>query len=912
MQYQRQSVWREIGLEYTLEYDPDAFQADSGVSGEIRLKRMDEGLGAIDVSPPKGVSIDEEFSENDCKTVLFSSDSEQQSNESYILVESSSTSPPNEIYIEVPDEEVFRISSFLIDKKNIDKAIEKINYRYEGSTTAEALSSFQGDIEEILPFKTYIDVLNIISGYDKRFSDFVNGYEARYGYFRSRAINERKPYSVDSLSGLAGKLAIYNSKENLQQVQLERLIVRIYVELAKRAQNSGYNYVKSDIMRLFPDSKGEYLLLERRSISIAVALLRLSRGKSVADELLSDWKEANGVSLEKTLQSRPFVHDEIESSIQTNTGNFLCATAADLIQNGNHLGIIPILRGAEVDTEGQLNSVCSFLLNHAEAYDILQDCPEQAAKIFDNAFEVLENSDFRDIYLHYGDQVRKLYSGKAKAVIWNSEEIEIVEANLKELIERAESDKVPNQVIEEIQGWRWEMVAKENLRQGELDLAKDNFSKSEQYFSNSSVDSAKLSVIVQRKSIIAVELELKQQFGDAADVYEEIAEICANGMKNYSTAKAFGIRSRYAEVKKNILNRDLGAASEELNIISERMGASGAETRILNELIKRVEDYMAGDITDRENIEAVIVGERSGTLPAVKQDYGSTLSILEAAQYMREYGVSENILDPIIKIGLEDGFTPKFPESGINAFTGQEPTQEIDIDIAEKERQRNLPSQIHYQLEKVKIDQATSGDDVSGLAVELVRTVEILFAVFFEYYGKNHYGDDWEASIWEAKDDIGNISLGQFLYSAGDDALPTEEKFVDAIESLKSELAGKQNIVHYRNDLGHGSHIKVSRNEYDPLESIVTSFFNDVSRYCPIIIECRQEIEFGWYLCVVHDGSLTRQMWVQTDSDLAKDEMYYLPPSINQSEYLVEVDGSKIEACEAERARTVSEVKDMS
>ncbi|WP_147441288.1 hypothetical protein, partial [Halorubrum sp. Atlit-26R] len=154
------------------------------------------------------------------------------------------------------------------------------------------------------------------------------------------------------------------------------------------------------------------------------------------------------------------------------------------------------------------------------------------------------------------------------------------------------------------------------------------------------------------------------------------------------------------------------------------------------------ETYLSGGVSERLESGGKIETTQVNDLIHVEYDVNTAQFVIYASQYLRQYGVGTEILDSIIEITLNDSLTPQTVYQGLDILddsTSEEGELLLSISMDEV-WQSKLPTHIHYQIEKLKIEEVTAASDFSGLTNILTTTLELLLVVISEYYSKKSYG----------------------------------------------------------------------------------------------------------------------------------------------------------------------------
>lgn len=406
--------------------------------------------------------------------------------------------------------------------------------------------------------------------------------------------------------------------------------------------------------------------------------------------------------------------------------------------------------------------------------------------------------------------------------------------------------------------------------------------------------------------------ELNTDFSSAAERYETASTIYSESLDDKNTANRYGDISRINRAKSAIIKDNLKECIHHLEQISTSSSTVSTHRDALTRISVLLDEYTDGDISEEITDTSSITVSRVNGLVEAEFDLDEAKFVIYASQYLQQYGFSSDILDTIIDLSLQDSLTPdplqsEFDYDNQTNSEDRELLMTISMDDVWQSR---LPSHIHYQIEKLKIDEVTQAGDFSGLTNELTKTLELFLVVISEYYSKRAYGE-----IKEQISPLKKTALGDLI----DLVTELPSRVLPVVDDLKrafsEDILPKKDISEIpevRNKGHHGGDIRHSKQQYEQVTEKIVHIFRLLSTYCPVIVEVEDQNVLDMYLSVVHWGGIKTRIWLQTDAELDVHELYYLSPDALGDEHLVSVSADDIYPCEAPRARHVREVNPVS
>lgn len=530
-----------------------------------------------------------------------------------------------------------------------------------------------------------------------------------------------------------------------------------------------------------------------------------------------------------------------------------------------------------------------------------------ARERFDEALALIDSADSST---HNIEQLRRdALSGKYRAIVNDYETDTEADSAIQYLTHFVEDDlsnlDSDSDLVNQVEALRHDLICKENIRNSAVDLARENLRESLELYSKADLNKSKARVYARLQLMEGYLDELKANFSSAAERYETASTIHSESLDNNELANRYADISHICKSKSCILKKDLEGCFHHLDQISGGSSTVSTHRDAVFQIGSLLDEYLDDDISEGITPGSSIPVTRINGIVEADFNLDEAQFVIYASQYLRQYGFSLEILNTIIDISLKDSLTPNPQQT---EFDYDSPTksenQKLLMSISMDEVwQSKLPSHIHYQIEKLKINEVTQAGDFSGLTNELTKTLELLLVVISEYYSRLAYGE-----IDKSISPLKRTALGDLLEFITD--LPPE--ILPVVNELKQtfseEFLPNREISEIRNTGHHGADIRHSKQQYEQILEKIVDIFRKLSTYCPVIIEVEDQNVLDMYLCVVHWGGIKTRVWLQTDADLELNELYYLSPDDVGEKHLVTVSADDIYPCESPRARNVRKI----
>lgn len=276
-------------------------------------------------------------------------------------------------------------------------------------------------------------------------------------------------------------------------------------------------------------------------------------------------------------------------------------------------------------------------------------------------------------------------------------------------------------------------------------------------------------------------------------------------------------------------------------------------------------------------------------------DYASAITVLLAAQRLRQYEIDKNLLDAVVKISLEDAFrSPQIDEL----------IEDVGLKKINTEQWvYHLPTHVLINIERISMRESTGTGDFSDVTMKLLATLEQHLEILAEYYGKLEWEEDWKENLsHETKD---RLSLGDLCNLFNSTAVDNFDWAERLHELIHSQQFADRDIVNLRNSLDHGRISEINQEQYSDIKQNIMDIIKTTARDTPVIFYIREDMNiFGSYSVKLQWGAPRNMVWLTTESDLSLNNYYFLPPqepAIPSEVERWDVDSNSIIKCTGER-----------
>lgn len=796
----------------------------------------------------------------------------------------------------VPTKVFSVIYQILEDESDVSNHNDDLKDIYSNSSRP-VLMKFRADAEKVLEFDNYARLLSILADSDARVRSLVE--TSRYPYFVKRSLNPREPQYIRSFEDLLVKISCYNSHKHLSKVNVDSVLYECLVELFIRVESSGFDYVSEIVDRLFPETNKDFELLSKPIMSLYTSILIYSGEFERAKDFVWNWIESDRDRV------TPFSNVNHPANLEKGAIiDFLFQVSFRRVKNADYEGSFIVFEAVKSATPQEekphQHDLAAYLSHLQRGYYYIRDSPSRARENFDEAIQILKDSNELDSGPDSEEYIRAL-DAKCKAVVSDyrdSENTGTAIAYLSKFIEQDLSKiEGSNPLHSRVDGLRHELIAQKYIQDRSLELAIDQFDDAiSQYRSAGTAADEKqsLRLFIQQRSVSAYQLETEGEFGQAGGIYAEIATMAQEGLSSKNSWKAFKIRSHLCFAKQAILNKNTKEGRNQLQSISE-LGPALRENSAVKKVIDLFEDYQRGSISSSGIKPAKFSEERAGMMFTIETNYQPASSVLLAVQYIRQYGFEKDLLDPMVMLSLENCFIPRDIHEGHSVeetlLSDSEYSYLIELSTSARWQAR-LPSHIHYLIEQLKIAEVSTAGNYSALADQATKILELFLEVFGDYYSDVVDGLSTPKSTLNP--------LIDFIHSLPDNLV---SNLAEVQEALKENVVDSEHIGNVRNSTHHGEKIHVDKEEYETIRDCVMEILQNLSTSCPIIVEVIDQNPLGPYLVAIHWGAPGSRSYVTTDAILTLGELYYLPSGSMERSHIIEVPESEIVRCTKERPR---------
>lgn len=904
MEYRRTGVEDGTNVEYNITYQIPT-QATDRVDAVLQASPIDtDSPYEFDLNLPPGGRFDETEKEYEIELDF------NQTEEGWIEIKNTAGDNPRaSIKLDVPHPKVFEICRTIIEGHGFFGQEDWLKEYFSPDREGYHLISFAAQAEKILAFQDYIEVLSFLADQHPRVANVLA--DNSLGYFTNRVVNPSEPQSIKSFADLSFKVRLYNNQDFLSNVDINNILQESIDNIYRRQRNSGYQFVKHLLERVLPEVHDEVILLSRKVLTMYLACLLDGYKEDQALGLLHDWvSEKHNVSgAYSPLITRNEDQFKTKEEIRIpEIGEYLFYVGFNQLKVGSETGTLPLFEvGYQLIDDNELARISEVWAHMRIGERNIESNDEVAHDAFNEAISLLE--PLEEAKYEVKEWRMDALSGKYRAIVNSYETDSDAESAIEYLSHFVDDDlselDPDSDLIKQVKALRYELISKENIRNSAVELAKENLQNSFELYSKTGLENARDRVFARQQLLEGFLSEIKREFEVASEKYQVASQIHRNSLDNNEIANRYSDLGNITLSKFYLLEGNIKLSRKNLDEVSGELPETKSHRDDLESVIDVFEDYIDENVSDTLQSGSKIKTTQINNLVHVEYNINTAQYVIYASQYLRQYGIGNEVLDSIIAITLNDALAP------------QPIHQEIDIDAVPRSKegelllnismdelwQSKLPTHIHYQIEKLKIEEITVASDFSGLTNILTTTLELLLVVVSEYYSKKTYG-----AVKDQLSPLDEVALGDlitFVRGMSSEEFPIVEELDEA---FSEDILPDREIAQIRNAGHHGGDIRHSQDQYEQVREKIINIFRKISSYCPIIVEVEDKNTFGHYLCVVHWGGIKTRVWLQTDAILDDSELYYIPPGDIQNKHLVNVASDSIYECEATRARNAREV----
>lgn len=823
-------------------------------------------------------------------------------------VEILNDSPPNRessIKIDVPHPNVFTITKTIVESGDIEHYTDWMEQYFQDEREGYYLINFRAAAEKILSYDDYLTVLSYVSRQHPRVRSVV--YSNSVGYFKNRIINHSKPNPVTSLNDLIQKVERFNSTRSLPTTYIDAILGESLAEYYKRLMNSGYDYIKDEFELFLPSSEDEYEYLSRKNVAQYLACLLVGGETEQAQNLIVTWlgSSETATNSDSIISIENQISDHPSGDVRDLLGEYLYYVARSEDNNNRVLGTFALYHASSnILKESPLENEATFWARVKEAKSELGDRNDYARELFDEALAAI-NPIFDQHEKYENWKIDALY-GKYQAIIAHHNEGSVSHSTIEyieDLVERDLSElSEHSELRQQVEALRFELMGRENARNGAFELAGDNFDQALSIYSKTGLDKPRANLYAIHQELQALSDELDLKFESASEIYNQVSEIYSKSLANQQKSNQISNISNICLAKHHIMNSRYDEAQATLGDIDNPNSEIVNQVNELNELMTILSAEHETQLRGEISRGSVIKTKRVDGMLEVEFYLGKSRYVAYVSIFLRNYGFPSDLIDEMVELSLIDSLPPQPVDLDreFESSASQEHNLLFGV-LMEDFWQSKLPTHIHYRIEKLKIDEVTQAENFTSLSNEITITLEIFLVIICEFYSKRIYGEVAEEISPLNKATL--YDLIQFLNGLPVDAIPTSED----LQELFSREDDQRELHEIRNTGHHGGDIWISKPEYETIRDEIITIFRSLAPHCPIIIEVRDQNQFGFYLCLVHWGGIRKRAWLDTEKRLESNELYYVSPDVFGNNYLKSIPENSIFDCEAERAKNVSQ-----
>lgn len=814
------------------------------------------------------------------------------------------------------------------------------------NTNPYFLLDFTSDVRRVLQYEAYVEILSEVAGASGEIKTQLS--RTRHDFLKNLIIGDSggSLHKIEDMQDLKEKKKIYDSQDNLEEINIEYSISNCLEELEDEEE---FVEIANIIQRLslvqeYPD------LLENHHVELYASYLQfeneelprhlineLSSTTPAVDynETLKEAKRAKGGLKETANLWQKLIqpaYNDPRKNLNFVLGRYLHWKARTYTDTDIHTGLPQYLykAAASFSKESgdkkfhQLSKNNEFFRRGLEylytsRYDSAREAFDEALKVASNRsgewYEQISNSmlsaiQYKTIAEISGDSVEYDSDDENTSIDITDIESQTVKNKISLLNERVELIKssfsdTHNQaddVIDRLNVEKFKLLADHRISNDRYELALEAIEEIIKIYSELNKDYERNYHIGRRNYIKAVLHEKKANFLDAANKYEKIQENNSYVTSNQQ-GRFISLRAKTCRTKSHLLEGNVLAASDLIEEIRADTKELRYEAADLAVLIDAIEDYENSNITQIDKALDRLTDsqdEMSFSYFNVTFNYKPALVAVLAAQRYSKSGINDELIEKFIQVGIAESFTPVSSEAMVSEMGLSE------IEPATVWR-HNLPIYTHRNLERLEIkENSATTADYSDITSKMYSTFEKYLEFIVEYLAKTQ-SNNWRSLISDNKNkDLSLGDLGSFFQ--GNDLSDTPIDNIEKIEkSFDHDIIRGKQLVKIRNDISHGHIDKISKEEYETIKQTIINIFEVTGKNAPILLEPTTKNEFGTtqiYSCELYWSRTQKQVSIETHADLQVGKVYFANPSLQsklQNRDVVPVRDNKFKICEEER-----------
>lgn len=825
---------------------------------------------------------------------------------------------------ELPNYNIIKSVLEISEKGITENRLLLLEEEYDCEIQYQVLLELVDDAKRCLSFPDYTRLLNEVSNWNREVRERISAFEHRHMLFSNMMLGDSQGryYSIKSQVDLRNKIDLYESRSHLAEIHIDYILKLCLRELDEIENKDGFiNFVNkmqiaNEYASILRDYQVDLILadaaIERntgRAQTIILNYISKIDTNSNYDELKEKAKTEEDYRKKTELWFKLLRQSIEEDKNELNfvLANYLYWRAELLRSNDERQGLIEHLHQGSYVLFKYIN-MSEYAQRSKYNYHLRcgfrqqdKDDLKQAISSFTQALKVAAN-DTGEWEKIFGDDLLIAAEQQTRAehqVLTQEDDsnsaIELIDDRVENLRGiKIEDLTVKESVIGRLRADRHRIKADQNIQNQQYKLAIENIEECIKIYSTIEDNKRKMWAITRKKKINAFIAEREGDFSQATQLHKDIA----NRLEEGKERRFYEIRVLVCEVKSAILQDDLQLAREKRDSIREMVGTLRYEIHQLSIITALLTDYQNSELTGTQKVyENISSSEDDRTKESLQYeyDYASAITILLAAQRLRQYDIDRNLLDAVVNVSLEDAFrSPQIDE--LIEDTG---LKKINIE----QWVYHLPTHILINIEQISMRESAGTGEFSDVTMKLLATLEQYLEILAEYYGKQQWGEDWKEKLSQETKD--RLALGD-LYNLFNTEAVADFEWDQRLHQLvnSSNFAG-MTLVNLRNSLDHGRTSEITQKEYNVIKENIFDIIKTTARDTPVIFCPREDKNiFNSYSVKLEWGAPRNMVWLTTEADLSLEEYYFLPPQVPAIPSEVErwsIDSSSIRKCTGER-----------
>ena len=460
-----------------------------------------------------------------------------------------------------------------------------------------------------------------------------------------------------------------------------------------------------------------------------------------------------------------------------------------------------------------------------------------------------------------------------------------------------------DELIDALNGHQHELRAEKYLAQDQFERAKELYNQAAGDYRRADRDELFRGVKGRELQIDALLAEISGEFERAADFHQEYAET----LPDSAGSKFHLIRQDICLAKSAAMEQEYQKARKQLNEIEPKYNITlNPSQQQFGQLLEAAQHFRQDESDEIENhLESLIasLGDDEDRLLDFSDDYTTGHLTVLAAQRLLSLPVEKQTLTDLIDIAIKDACYPKAPEERIS---GPEKTFASPTVGESREWELSLPSHIINHLDQLRIDKQTTFDEYASLVRQLAVITEELLRILWEYHAKQYWGGEWRSQV----PGTGTPTIGDLYQFFKSDAGNELNAASDVIQLFETEIVGEKLIKELRDALAHGrnpnvtsdTYRQINEEQFDQIYEAVTDVFRVSTTDLPVLGLVDSQLSMNTFKISLQWGGLPKQIWITTEHELEKGELYFFPRSEFDRDYerTVTLSANTIERCEGD------------